>query len=194
MKQLEKAVDGETFGFVLKTIQLYHLNIISRNEAVELLGGLALEEYYLEFLRDSVEAREGERRRHSLFKPLNDMNFSNCERASPSYVSMPPFYPIRCSGKTPQTQLLLNDRWVSVPHGSEESENFSVRNKNLNEINLLKAEDERYEFDIYMKRLQLSLRLLGKIEQSASVVEREAHINKFISLGILQILYKNCSR
>jgi histone deacetylase complex regulatory component SIN3 len=50
-------------------------------------------------------------------------------------------------------RALTNDKWVSVPYGSEESENFSVRNKNSNEINLLKAEDERYEFDIYMKRL-----------------------------------------
>jgi histone deacetylase complex regulatory component SIN3 len=37
--------------------------------------------------------------------------------------------------------MLTNDKWVSVPYGSEDGENFSVRNKNSNEINLLKAED-----------------------------------------------------
>ena len=30
---------------------------------------------------------------------------------------------------------------------------FQCEEKNLNEINLLKAEDERYEFDLYLKRL-----------------------------------------
>lgn len=91
------------------------------------------------------------------------MNFSNAERASPSYVPIPIYYPIICSGKSNEVKLITNDKWVSVPYGSEESENFSVRNKNSNEINLLKAEDERYEFDIYMKRLEKTYSMLERL-------------------------------
>lgn len=54
---------------------------------------------------------------------------------------MPQYYPIRSKTKPDWIRALTNEKWVSVPHGSEESENFSVRNKNINEINLLKAED-----------------------------------------------------
>jgi histone deacetylase complex regulatory component SIN3 len=114
-------------------------------------------------LRDILDSRENERRKVSCFRPLNDMNFSNYERASPSYVAMPPYYPIRSAGKAEWIKGITNENWVSVPHGSEESENFSVRNKNSNEINLLKAEDERYEFDLYMRRLTKTLSLLDEI-------------------------------
>lgn len=121
------------------------------------------------------------------------MNFSNFERASPSYVSIPPYYPVVCSGKTAEIKLITNDKWVSVPYGSEESQNFSVRNKNSNEINLLKAEDERYEFDIYMKRLQTAQKLLDKLLDEKICKRQEQKqllINKIISMGVLQLIYK----
>lgn len=42
-----------------------------------------------------------DRRKKSSFKPLADLNFSAADRASPSYVTVPFFYPVTCSGKTP---------------------------------------------------------------------------------------------
>jgi hypothetical protein len=53
----------------------------------------------MECLKEIIDTREGERRKASFFKPLNDMNFSNYQRASPSYVTMPIYYPIRSSAK-----------------------------------------------------------------------------------------------
>jgi histone deacetylase complex regulatory component SIN3 len=156
-----------------------------------------VEEIQLDYLRDILDARETERRKNSDFKPLSDMNFSNFERASPSYVSIPRYYPIRCSGKSNDVKLITNDKWVSVPYGSEEGENFSVRNKNLNEINLIKAEDERYEFDIYMKKLEKTKDLLEKVTDeklSNSEKERAELINKVINMGVLQIIFKNCNK
>jgi hypothetical protein len=84
-----------------------------------MLSHIKIEDYLMDCLKDILETREVERRKKSLFKPLNDMNFSNEIRPSPSYVSMPLYYPIRCSGKTHDSRLLTNDKWVSVPHGSE---------------------------------------------------------------------------
>jgi histone deacetylase complex regulatory component SIN3 len=144
IRQVEKSVDEQTYQYIIKLTHIYSLNIISRNELFELLAHVQAEEVQLDYLRDILDARETERRKASDFKPLSDMNFSNFERASPSYVSIPRYYPVRCSGKSSEVRLITNDKWVSVPYGSEEGENFSVRNKNLNEINLIKAEDERY--------------------------------------------------
>lgn len=95
----------------------------------------------MECLRDILDTRETERRKTSVFRPLNDLNFSNAERASPSYVVIPPYYSVASNAKPVWIRAITNESWVSVPYGSEESENFLVRNKNSNEINLLKAED-----------------------------------------------------
>ena len=125
------------------------------------------------------------------------MNFNNVERASPSYVPMPSFYPTTSSSKPEWIKAITNENWVSVPYGSEENENFSVRNKNSNEINLLKAEDERYEFDLYMRRLTKTLSLLElytdeNVEKDEK--QKEKIVNKIIGLGSLQMIYKNCHR
>lgn len=78
-----------------------------------------------------------------MFKPLNDLDFTNSPRATPSYVEMPWSYPINCSHKTQEMKGLLNDKWVSVPYGSEHY-TFCIRQKNQYEIQLIKSEDERY--------------------------------------------------
>lgn len=132
LRQLEKQIDEQTYNYIIKIIKIYYLNIITRNEAFDLLANVQVEELYMECVKDIIDARETERRKMSVFRPLNDMNFSNAERASPSYVSIPIYYPIICSGKSNEVKLLTNDKWVSVPYGSQESENFSVRNKNSN--------------------------------------------------------------
>ncbi len=72
-----------------------------------------------------------------------------------------------------------------------------MRNKNSNEINLLKAEDERYEFDLYMRRLIKTLEFLEQVvdEKVQNDEElREKLINKILGLNTLQTIYKNCHR
>ena len=159
-KHLEKILDQKTFGSLIKIMRLFYLNIITKNEIFEMINVLEMEEE-VEFLKEIIETRESDRRRLSLFKPLNDLDFSNCDRPSPSYVLMPNSYPNRCKGRSGIFKTFLNDIYVSVPHGSEE--NFNVRFKNSNEVNLLKSEDERYEFDLYMMRLHKSHAMLDKI-------------------------------
>jgi len=83
-----------------------------------MLANVQADELYMECIRDIMDARETDRRKHSEFKPLNDMNFNNYERASPSYVSIPPTYAVRSSGKSIEVRAITNDKWVSVPYGS----------------------------------------------------------------------------
>ena len=117
-RQISKLLDEESYGHIIKVIKLFHLNIITKNETYELLAPIQLEEYYFDFLKDILETRETERRKISVFKPLNDMNFSNSERATPSYVTFPEYYPIICKFRNEALKKILNDQWVSVPHGS----------------------------------------------------------------------------
>lgn len=105
----------------MKVVRIFYLNIISRNEAFELLAGIQVDDLYLECLRDILDTRETERRKVSVFRPLNDLNFNNAERASPSYVVIPPYYSVTSSAKPQWIRSITNESWVSVPIGSEES-------------------------------------------------------------------------
>jgi histone deacetylase complex regulatory component SIN3 len=79
----------------------------------------AINDQFFDFLRDVLDTRELDRRKQSIFKPLSDTNFSSYERPSPSYVSTPVTYPTKCSGKTAEIRAITNDKWISVPYGSE---------------------------------------------------------------------------
>ena len=114
----------------------------------------------LESMIDIVESRESDRRKNSCFKPLIDLDFHNSIRASHSYVATPSSYPTLCSGKNEIHKQILNDKWVSIPRGSEE---FNIRSKNVHEFNLLRAEDERYELDHYFQKLKIAEKTLNKI-------------------------------
>lgn len=123
------------------------------------------------------------------------MDFTNVERATHSYVKMPEIYPHYCSNTTNFLKEVLNKKWVSVPRGSQET--FNIRVKNSYEENLIKAEDDRYEFDIYCKRLEKTLetvdRIVAKLRERSDY-DASADIQLVISLGIIQTLYKNTSK
>lgn len=51
------------------------------------------------------------------------------DRCTTSYVRMPPGYPkLKCSGRTPLGDAVLNDTWVSIVSGSEDY-SFKVRRR-----------------------------------------------------------------
>ena len=62
-------------------------------------------------------------------------------------------------------------------------------------MSLLKSEDEMYEFDIYLNKLKLSLKLVKKIRQKIEGNEDFTSEEKtFIGLGIIQIMFKNANK
>ena len=58
MRSLEKITDEETYNYIIKIIKIYYLNIITRNEAFDLLVHVNTEENHLEGLKDILDARE----------------------------------------------------------------------------------------------------------------------------------------
>lgn len=114
-------MDQRVYRDILKVVKIYVLNLITKREAFDLLSKAGLEDLHLENLKDMLESRETDRRKNSFFKPLGDINFSSYERASPSYVTLPFFYPVKSSGKTPEIRAVTNEKWITVPYGSEEN-------------------------------------------------------------------------
>lgn len=148
------------FQELTKIVHIYYLNVISKGEVIEFIKKIVGSEDDFEYITDILEARETDRRRNSCFRPLIDFDYHNAERGTHSYVSMPKSYPTLCSTKVGLPKDILNSKWISIPRGSED---FNVRSKNQYEQNLLKAEDERYEFDLYIRRLKKAEGILNKI-------------------------------
>ena len=60
--------------------------------------------------------------------PLSEIEFSQCRKCSPSYRALPKDYPkLQCTERSDEECKVLNDIWVSIPIGSEESTSFKVR-------------------------------------------------------------------
>lgn len=50
-------VDDQTYDYIIRIVKIYLLNIITRNEAFELLGGVQVDELYMECLKDILDSR-----------------------------------------------------------------------------------------------------------------------------------------
>ncbi len=78
--------------------------------------------------------------------PLNKLDFSECRGCTPSYRELPPRCPpLHCSARGKLEQSVLNDTWVSVPVGSEGTEQSKQMRRSPTEERLLEFEEERFE-------------------------------------------------
>lgn len=66
--------------------------------------------------------------------PLSEIDFSWCRRCTPSYRTLPCDYPCPLfSERSEEEAKVLNDVWISLPDGSEESCTFRHMRKNQHE-------------------------------------------------------------
>ncbi|KAJ8439477.1 hypothetical protein Cgig2_006994 [Carnegiea gigantea] len=111
-------------------------------------------------------------------KPIQELDLSNCERCTPSYRLLPKNYPIpMASQRTELGAEVLNDHWVSVTSGSEDY-SFKHMRKNQYEESLFRCEDDRFELDMLLESVNVTIKrvedLLDKI--SANMIKAESPI------------------
>ena len=96
--------------------------------------------------------------------PLADIDFARCRRCTPSYRALPRDYPLApCSARREDDGKVLNNIWVSLPVGSEESYTFRHMRRNIHEEELFKVEDERFEIDMVIDSNAATLSRLGEL-------------------------------
>ena len=134
----------------LKCLELFSQEILTRKELILLVSDVfnsnsgLLEEF--DRLLASRGATDDPVEDAWFSVPLSDLDFTNCNQASPSYRSLPKSFPRPpCSERTALCDLVLNDTWVAVP---TEVDFYSRSQKNPHEEFLFKCEDERYELDM----------------------------------------------
>ena len=180
---------GQAWAEFLKCLDMYAQEILSRSEMlnfVEPLLGKRNTKLFEEFKRilgaAGVAAANNisnmEDSWHSV--PLSEIDFSRCRRCSPSYRALPRDYPAPpCSERSEMEAKVLNNIWVSLPVGSEESYSFRHMRKNTYEEILFRVEDERFEIDMVIDSNATTLARLEPIaEEIAQLAQEELKIDE----------------
>mmetsp|Transcript_39358 Transcript_39358/g.95253 ORF Transcript_39358/g.95253 Transcript_39358/m.95253 type:complete len:1404 (+) Transcript_39358:106-4317(+) len=174
---------GQAWAEFLKCLDMYAQEILSRNEMlnfVEPLLGKRNTKLFEEFKRilNAAGSASGqfpsfEDSWHSV--PLSEIDFSRCRHCTPSYRALPRDYPAPpCSGRSDEESKNLNNVWVSLPVGSEESYTFRHMRRNACEEVLFRCEDERFEIDMVIDSNVCTLARLEPIaEEIAQLAENE---------------------
>ncbi|KAK4402875.1 Paired amphipathic helix protein Sin3-like 2 [Sesamum angolense] len=98
-----------------------------------------------------------------MWKSIQDLDLSNCERCTPSYRLLPQNYPIpSASRRTKIGAKVLNDHWVSVTSGSEDY-SFKHMRKNQYEESLFRCEDDRFELDMLLESVNATAKRVEEL-------------------------------
>jgi paired amphipathic helix protein Sin3a len=172
---------GQAWAEFLKCMDMYAQEILSRTEmlnCVEPLLGKRHSNLLDDFKR--ILSASGspsvpqlmEDSWHSV--PLSEIDFSRCRRCSPSYRALPRDYPPHpCSERSDFEAKVLNDIWVSLPVGSEESYTFRHMRRNTHEEMLFRVEDERFEIDMAIDSNAATLQRLEPIAEEIALLAQE---------------------
>lgn len=163
--------DANDWNEFLKCLDLFSNQVMNREEMVAMVQELFENHNEVDLMEDFKNLIN---RRGSL-EPLprdswpttglSEINFQSAKKCTPSYRELPRDYQMTCSGRNAAEEKVLNDRWVSVPVGSEDSNNFKHMRRNPHEDVLFKMEDERFELDMLIDGISAAIARLEPLEE-----------------------------
>jgi len=180
---------GQAWAEFMKCLDMYAQEILSKSEMlnlVEPLLGKRNNKLFEEF-KHILSAAGGQgmssvpSMEDSWYSvPLSEIDFSRCRKCGPSYRALPRDYPAPpCSQRSDIESKVLNNVWVSLPVGSEESYTFRHMRRNTYEETLFRVEDERFEIDMTIDSNTCTLALLEPFAQEmAQLSGDDYHIHR----------------
>mmetsp|Transcript_2091 Transcript_2091/g.7479 ORF Transcript_2091/g.7479 Transcript_2091/m.7479 type:complete len:1018 (-) Transcript_2091:188-3241(-) len=128
-----------------------------------------------------------------LTRPIGELDLSNCERSGASYRLLPKNYPRgRCSGRSELANQVLNDNWVAITSGQEDSNSFKNMRKNQYEENLFRCEDDRFELDMMIETNESAVRAMTKLNDHLNTLTPEQKANFKYSNVQMNSIHKRC--
>lgn len=181
--------DGElAWAEFLKCMDLYAQEILSKNDMLRYMEDLLGKQHadlFEEFKRILASAGVAGAHAHDdawHSVPLSEIDFSRCRRCTPSYRALPRDYPVApFSGRSEEEARLLNDVWISLPDGSEESYTFRHMRKNQHEEVLFRCEDERFEIDMVIDSTATALNRLEPIADEIAMLQQKEMFSKKVA-------------
>ncbi len=155
VKEVLVGTSRDSWVEFVKLLELFSADTISKAELLETAGdlfvqasgnGVAGNELTLEFKRLLANRSDYEAHKEDVWfaVPLSEIDFSQCRKCTPSYRALPKDYPKpKCTERSEEESAVLNDQWVSIPIGSEESYSFKHMRKNQYEESLFKVRSRR---------------------------------------------------
>lgn len=204
IKDLLTSSSRDGWSEFVKCLDLYSHDAISRRDMfllVQELFGPNNVDLYDEFkaLLSARSAYDSSQQDMWFSIPLSEIDFSQCRRCTPSYRILPSDYPrpISSGREAHKESAVLNDEWVSIPIGSEESTSFKQMRKNQYEESLFRSEDDRFDIDMVIDSNTSCIRLLEpiaeEIQHLKSLEDQEGGAPKFSlqleknSLGVIHL-------
>lgn len=204
IKDLLTGSSRDGWSEFVKCLDLYSHDAISRRDMfllVQELFGPSNADLYDEFkaLLSARSAYDSSQQDMWFSIPLSEIDFSQCRRCTPSYRILPSDYPrpISSGREAYKESAVLNDEWVSIPIGSEESTSFKQMRKNQYEESLFRSEDDRFDIDMVIDSNTSCIRLLEpiaeEIQHLKSLEDQEGGAPKFSlqleknSLGVIHL-------
>lgn len=125
--------------------------------------------------------------------PLAEIDFSRCRQCTPSYRALPRDYPLPpCSARTTTNASVLNNVWVSLPVGSEESYTFRHMRRNVHEEALFKVEDERFEIDMVIDSNWCTVNRLGELLNEIELLKDLDGVTYKIPDDYFNTIHRHC--
>jgi len=166
VKEVLTSISRETWNEFVKCLELFTNDAMSKDDMLDLVGDLfggPHNDLLHEFKRLLSNREDFETHKSDAWYavPLSEIDFTQCRKCTPSYRALPKDYPLsKCSERSEEESRHLNDEWVSIPIGSEESYSFKHMRKNQYEEALFKCEDERFEIDMVIDSNMSAIRAL----------------------------------
>lgn len=183
---LSSGGEGNDWNEFLKCLDLFNSHILKREQMLDFIQDIF--EHHNELcLFDELKYlinRRGEleppyRDAQSILG-LSEINFQSAKRCTPSYRELPEEYQSAlCSGRSADEETVLNDTWVSVPVGSEDSNNFKHMRRNPHEEALFKTEDERFELDMLKDGVAATIARLEPMEEEIETLKATSRAATF---------------
>ena len=201
--------NDEAFADFMKCLSMYADDVIGREELVTLQEDVIGKHHDLmaslnEFLMRSelgpddpysrpYQARDRSRHANLTHKyismPISELEVTNWERVTPSYVQLPVQYPkLRTTGRDEDMAALINNDWVSVTSGSEDY-NFKHYRKNQYEDFLFMAEDDHFELDMIMDQNNSAIKAMKPLVEQISELPEDAKANWQLPDGALRAFH-----
>jgi hypothetical protein len=177
VKEAMYAYSRDSWNEFVKVLDLFAASDISKKDMLELvkdLFGTTNQELFEEFKRLLAGRESYEANGQDLWfsVPLSEVDFTQCLRCTPSYRALPKDYPRpQCSERGDMEASVLNDDWVSIPIGSEESYSFKHFRKNQYEEALFRCEDDRFEIDMIIDSNMSTIRILEPIADEIAEIQ-----------------------
>lgn len=171
VKEVLTATSRETWQEFVKVLELFSNDAVSKEDMLDLIGDLFGPQHndlFHEYKRLLSSREEYDEHKSDVWYavPLSEIDFTQCRKCTPSYRALPKDYPkAKCTERSEEEARMLNDQWVSIPIGSEESYSFKHMRKNQYEEALFKVEDERFEIDMVIDSNMCTIRVLEPLAE-----------------------------